>query len=59
MFDEKTGQQHTAHTTNPVYFIFVKKDAGENIQFDIDKLSEIAPFILRQNNLQVPWQMQQ
>lgn len=47
MFDEQTNQPHTAHTTNPVYFIAVKKelkDSGQTLK--LTQLTDIAPFIV-------------
>jgi len=48
MFDVHTGQPHTAHTANPVPFIFIQKDlANSNRELPITQLSDIAPFILK------------
>jgi len=53
MFDEDTGQPNTAHTTNPVPFIFIKKDLkGSQMQLKLDQLADVAPFILENMGLQ-------
>ena len=44
----------TSHTSNKVPFIVCKKNA--NID-NVDKLSDIAPFILKNMNLKVPKEM--
>ncbi len=45
MFSETSNQPQTAHTTNPVPFLFIKKDAQEDLQ--LKELADIAPFILK------------
>ncbi len=53
MFDEKTGQPHTAHTTNPVPFIYVSnKSVGKNIKDG--SLCDIAPTILKEMQIEQP-----
>ena len=48
-FDKKTGQPHTAHTTNPVPFIFIKNDpSATKTKLSLHSLADVAPFILRQ-----------
>jgi len=47
MFNVKTNQPHTAHTTNPVPFIFIKKGLeNSNMRLELQQLADIAPFIL-------------
>lgn len=54
MFDEKTGQTHTAHTTDPVPFIYVGRAAkvAQNAA-----LCDIAPTILSLIDLPIPAEM--
>jgi len=48
MFDEKTGQPQTAHTTSKVPFIFVSKNKkGNKKKLPLTRLADVAPFILR------------
>jgi 2,3-bisphosphoglycerate-independent phosphoglycerate mutase len=49
-FDKKAGVKHTAHTTNPVPFIFTDKESV----FKGKSLSEIASFILKYLGLKIP-----
>ncbi len=60
MYDEEAHQPRTAHTTNPVPFIMLRKDlkgkGGEELP--LTQLSDIAPFILKHMNLPVPKEMQ-
>jgi 2,3-bisphosphoglycerate-independent phosphoglycerate mutase len=47
MFDEKTNEPCTAHTTNPVPFLMIdesKKNGAETLP--LDQLADIMPFIL-------------
>ncbi len=53
MIDE-FGNVVTSHTTNKVPFIVCKEDVDIN---NVDKLSDIAPFILRYMNLSLPDEM--
>jgi 2,3-bisphosphoglycerate-independent phosphoglycerate mutase len=55
MFDERTGQPHTAHTSNPVPFIVVsnKWKAISNENYDAG-LRDIAPTILKIMGLAAP-----
>lgn len=55
MFDEKTGQPHTAHTSELVPFVFVGRTA--NITKKQGTLSDIAPTMLSLLNLPIPPQM--
>lgn len=46
MFDTTNNCPLTAHTTNPVYFIMIKKDLlHSHTQLPLHQLSDIAPFI--------------
>ena len=59
MYDEKAHQPRTAHTTNPVPFIMIRKDLkGKAEQLPLTQLSDIAPFILKNMNLPIPKEMQ-
>src|SRR5688572_22070150 len=55
MFDEKTGQPHTAHTSDPVPLVYV----GNPAEF-VEKrgcLADVAPTILALMKLAVPPEM--
>ena len=54
MIDYKTGEPHTAHTTNPVPLILVGMD---NAKLKEGKLADIAPTMLKIMNLQKPEEM--
>lgn len=54
MFDPSTGQPHTAHTTDPVPFILVKKEMA--IRKD-GILADVAPTVLELMGLDVPPEM--
>ncbi len=54
MMDENTGQAHTAHTCNPVPFIYVGRDA---VMAETGALSDIAPTMLYLMGLDVPTEM--
>lgn len=58
MKDPKTGQPHTAHTTNLVPLIFVANDA-DNYRWDRDKgaLCDLAPTLLKLMNVDQPDEM--
>lgn len=56
MYNEIDGQPMTAHTSNPVPFIMIKKDII-NDALPLTQLSDIAPFILNTISLPVPSQM--
>ncbi len=59
MFDEKNDQPKTSHTTNPVPFIMIKKGLKDGEQMlPLKELSDIAPFILHNMDLQVPKEME-
>ncbi len=58
MFDETTQQPKTAHTTNPVPFIMIKKGLEHSdLTLPIDELADIAPFILQQMELPILQEM--
>ncbi len=54
MYDPKTGQLHTAHTTNLVPFIYVGRPA---VMAPGGALQDIAPTMLRLMNLPIPAEM--
>ena len=51
MVDPKTGLVNKAHTTNPVYFIMVQKDAKQQMLNSLKSLADITPFILERMGL--------
>jgi 2,3-bisphosphoglycerate-independent phosphoglycerate mutase len=54
MVDPITGEPHTAHTTNPVPFIYVAEEA-KNFRLRVDgSLRDIAPTILANLNMGLP-----
>ena len=55
MVDYKTGEPHTAHTTNPVPLILV--GAGEDTKIKSGKLADLAPTMLELMNLPKPAEM--
>jgi len=60
MFDEKTGQPRTAHTTNPVPFLWItQKERGNDTQLPLQQLRDIAPFILKHMGISVPKEMEE
>ena len=54
MIDNKTGEPHTAHTTNPVPLILI---GMENIELKQGKLADIAPTMLDIMGLEKPEEM--
>jgi 2,3-bisphosphoglycerate-independent phosphoglycerate mutase len=57
MVDPITGEPHTAHTTNPVPFIYVAEEAKNfNLRKD-GSLRDIAPTILGSMKMQLPTEM--
>lgn len=58
MFDEKNNQPRTAHTANPVPFIFINKEIrGSKEKLPLKQLADIAPFILKQMDVPTPPEM--
>jgi len=59
MYDESTGQSCTAHTSNEVPFIMIKKDINDaqQLQLPLNQLADVAPFILQSMGLSVPDEM--
>lgn len=55
MFDLKTGQMHTAHTTQPVPFLFVGQ--GWHLSSDTGSLIDIAPTVLALLGIDSPKEM--
>lgn len=55
MIDYSTGLAMTAHTTGPVPFIYIAKDAKEMREGGV--LADIAPTMLQAMNLEVPAEM--
>ena len=56
MIDYKTGEPHTAHTTNPVPLILVSADKNLKLKQG-GKLADLAPTILDLMNLEKPEEM--
>lgn len=56
MFDEKTGQAHTAHTNEPVPFVYIGRPAKINT-LKHPSLADIAPTLLNLLNLPKPKEM--
>lgn len=54
MVDYKTGEPHTAHTTNPVPLILV---GMENAKLKTGKLADLAPTMLSIMGLEQPEEM--
>ena len=54
MIDYKTGEPHTAHTTNPVPLILVGKD---DVKLKSGKLADLAPTMLDIMGLEKPEEM--
>ena len=57
MFDEKTQQALTAHTTNKVPFIMVNNRVKGEKMLPLTQLADVAPFILRSMHIEVPPEM--
>jgi len=55
MYDEKTGQPHTAHTTNPVPLLYVGRPAS--FSKERGALDDVAPTLLHVLGLPKPQQM--
>ncbi len=59
MYDEVAKQPRTAHTTNPVPFLWInQKEKNLNKTLPLQQLSDIAPFILKNMGLTIPDEMQ-
>ncbi len=56
MIDHKTGQPHTAHTTNPVPFIYVDEMSKDAVLHP-GRLEDIAPTMLKLLDLEIPAEM--
>ena len=56
MVDPETGKIHTAHTTNPVPFVYQGRQQGTLVNEE-GKLSDIAPTILAAMGLKQPLEM--
>ena len=54
MIDYKTGEPHTAHTTNPVPLILIGLD---NVRLKEGKLADLAPTMLNIMGLDIPEEM--
>ncbi|GGG90951.1 2,3-bisphosphoglycerate-independent phosphoglycerate mutase [Silvibacterium dinghuense] len=57
MVDPVTGGPHTAHTTNPVPFIYVAEDANQYTLSPNGSLRDISPTVLGMLNLNEPIEM--
>jgi 2,3-bisphosphoglycerate-independent phosphoglycerate mutase len=57
MIDPATGGPHTAHTTNPVPFLVVDPQGGEQELRDGGALCDVGPTILRMLGLEQPNEM--
>lgn len=57
MIDRITHQPKTAHTANPVPFIFVSNTIDSDKKIEVTQLADIAPFILKYMGLPVPASM--
>jgi 2,3-bisphosphoglycerate-independent phosphoglycerate mutase len=57
MVDPITGEPHTAHTTNPVPFIYVAEEAKNFHLRNDGSLRDIAPTILSSLKLALPTEM--
>ena len=55
MIDYKTGEPHTAHTTNPVPLILVSND--ESLKVKSGKLADLAPTMLELLGIEKPKEM--
>ena len=57
MIDFSTGNPFTAHTTDPVPFVWVSKNAEGKALAEGGRLSDIAPTMLTAMGLEVPAEM--
>jgi 2,3-bisphosphoglycerate-independent phosphoglycerate mutase len=58
MFDDKTGQKHTAHTSDPVPFLYIGKSTISVLKGENFSLIDVAPTILHLLDLPIPEDMQ-
>ena len=56
MIDEQTGDEHTAHTMNPVPFVLVNADSSTGLRQG-GGLADVAPTILDLLNIPAPEEM--
>ena len=56
MIDYKTGEPHTAHTTNPVPIVLITSDSSLKLKPN-GKLADLAPTMLDLMNLEKPEEM--
>jgi 2,3-bisphosphoglycerate-independent phosphoglycerate mutase len=56
MYDENTGQAHTAHTCEPVPLLYVGRNS--HVTKDMGSLIDLAPTLLSLLNIEVPSEMQ-
>ena len=54
MVDYKTGEPHTAHTTNPVPLVLI---GMEDVKLKTGKLADLAPTMLEIMGLEKPVEM--
>jgi 2,3-bisphosphoglycerate-independent phosphoglycerate mutase len=57
MLDPHTGQPHTAHTTNPVPFLYITEEGDNPTLREGGSLRDISPTILSLLNVDQPNQM--
>lgn len=57
MWDSHVGQPRTAHTTNPVPFLYIGPDTNASVPLPLTELADIAPFLLTNLGLEVPLEM--
>jgi 2,3-bisphosphoglycerate-independent phosphoglycerate mutase len=57
MIDRKTGQPHTAHTTNPVPFHLIDEDSIGAKLADERALEDVAPTLLALLDIDQPAEM--
>jgi 2,3-bisphosphoglycerate-independent phosphoglycerate mutase len=51
----QTGQSQTAHTTNPIPFFMIRQDLyDQQYELPLHELADVAPFILREMNIEPP-----
>lgn len=57
MYEEATGEPHTAHTLNKVPFILADYTGGPEHKVQSGKLADIAPTVLQLLGLETPVEM--